>query len=143
MNTLIAIVLIIIFLVISSIHFYWAFGSKKWANMAVPTKADNSVLVFKPRPIETAIVAISFIGFIAIVAARVGFMNLPVFQDYVNIAVWILATIFIIRAIGEFRYVGFFKKIKDTTFGKMDTKYYSPLCLAIGIMLLLINILKH
>ena len=134
--------MIIIFLAISAIHFYWAFGGKNWANVVIPTKADDSVLVFKPRPIETAIVAISFIGFAVVVAVRVGFMRLPIFQEYVNTAIWILAAIFMVRAIGEFRYVGFFKKVKDTTFGQMDTKYYSPLCFIIGIMLVLINVLK-
>jgi len=45
-----------------------------------------------------------------------------------------LFSIFLLRAIGDFNYVGFFKKIKDTNFGKMDSKYYSPLCLVIAIM---------
>ena len=142
MNILIAIILIIIFLAISAIHFYWAFGGKNWANVVIPTKADDSVLVFKPRPIETAIVAISFIGFAVVVATRVGFMRLPVFQDYVNTVIWTMATIFMVRAIGDFRYAGFFKKIKNTTFGQMDTKYYSPLCLIIDVMLVLVNVLK-
>jgi hypothetical protein len=33
---------------------------------------------------------------------------------------------------GEFNYVGFFKKVKDTEFAKWDTKLFSPLCLLIS-----------
>jgi len=47
---------------------------------------------------------------------------------------WAITTIFLIRAIGEFKYIGFFKKIKTTTFGQMDTKFYSPLCLIISFL---------
>ncbi|WP_222439555.1 DUF3995 domain-containing protein [Spirosoma utsteinense] len=36
------------------------------------------------------------------------------------------------------RYVGFFKKIKHTPFGKNDTRYYSPLCLLIGVLTLVV-----
>ncbi len=46
----------------------------------------------------------------------------------------IIPIVFIIRAIGEFHYVGFFKQIKDTDFGQMDTLLFSPLCLVIGLM---------
>ncbi len=55
---------------------------------------------------------------------------------------WLIASIFIIRAIGEFNYVGFFKKIKYTQFGRNDTKYYSPLCLIIGILTIIIDLNK-
>jgi hypothetical protein len=54
---------------------------------------------------------------------------------------WILMTLFILRAIGDFKYMGFFKKIKNTKFGQNDTKYFAPLCLIIGILTLLVAVL--
>ena len=45
-----------------------------------------------------------------------------------------LSIIFTIRAIGEFNAVGFFKKIRDTEFAIYDTKYFSPLCLILGVV---------
>ena len=30
---------------------------------------------------------------------------------------------------GNFRLVGFFKKVRGTRFATLDTRYYSPLCL--------------
>ncbi len=41
--------------------------------------------------------------------------------------------IFFLRVIGDFRYVGYFKRITDTAFAKMDTALYIPLCLVISI----------
>ena len=37
------------------------------------------------------------------------------------------------RAVGDFRYVGFFKRIHGTGFAIMDTRLYSPLCLLLGL----------
>jgi hypothetical protein len=49
-----------------------------------------------------------------------------------------LAIVLIIRAIGDFKYVGFFKRIKNTPFARYDTQYYAPLCLYLGLSTLLI-----
>ena len=40
---------------------------------------------------------------------------------------------FLLRAIGEFRYVGFFKRVRGTRFAFWDTCLFSPLCLGIGL----------
>jgi hypothetical protein len=40
--------------------------------------------------------------------------------------------IFIARSIGEFRWLGFFKKHRGSAFSKWDTLMYSPLCLLLG-----------
>lgn len=40
---------------------------------------------------------------------------------------------FIVRAIGDFKYVGFFKKIYNSSFASLDTRYFSPLILVLGI----------
>jgi len=38
-----------------------------------------------------------------------------------------MAVVFAARAVGDFKYVGFFKSIKGTTFALWDTRVYSPL----------------
>jgi Protein of unknown function (DUF3995) len=138
MKTILAIILILIFVAIAAVHFYWAFGGKKWANAALPT-ADGSTPVFKPGILETLVVAIGFLGFVYIVACEANMLNHS--GLLVKYGSWAIPIIFIARAIGEFKYVGFFKKIKDTHFGRMDTQYYSPLCLAVGLIALIIKFL--
>jgi hypothetical protein len=139
MKTIIASVLILIFLGIAAVHFYWALGGKKWANAALPTTEDGGRLLFKPRFFETAAVAIGFVGFAYITACSVNLLNHS--SLLVQYGSWFIPVVFLLRAIGEFRYVGFFKKVKDTSFGQMDTQYYSPLCLVIAILSLIINYL--
>jgi hypothetical protein len=60
------------------------------------------------------------------------------FGPYVGNGNLAIAIIFLIRAIGDFRYVGFLKKIKNTKFAKKDTKYYSPLCSLISVLAFII-----
>ena len=40
---------------------------------------------------------------------------------------------FAARAIGERRYVGFFKRVRTTEFAWWDTRVYSPLCAGISV----------
>jgi hypothetical protein len=37
------------------------------------------------------------------------------------------------RAVGDFNYVGFFKRRRTTAFAGLDTRLYSPLALALGV----------
>lgn len=45
--------------------------------------------------------------------------------------------VFLQRAIGDFKYIGFFKKFKHSNFSRLDRLVSSPLCLLIGIVMLL------
>ena len=142
MTTIIAIVLITIFLFLSGLHIYWGFGGK-WGNGAViPTKDDNTK-VMMPGAFATFIVALGLFGFAVLVflcSVDLDFTT-PKWLDIVHkYGLWVIAGIFIVRAIGDFNYVGFFKKYKTTKFGLNDTKYYSPLCLTIGILTIILEI---
>jgi hypothetical protein len=37
------------------------------------------------------------------------------------------------RAVGDFRLVGFFKRVKGSVFARMDSRVYSPLCVLLGL----------
>jgi DNA-binding LytR/AlgR family response regulator len=45
---------------------------------------------------------------------------------------WAIGIIFLLRAIGDFKYFGFAKRIRHTDFALYDTKIYSPLAFAIA-----------
>ncbi len=139
MITLIAIILFLIFLFISSIHFYWGMGGR-WGAKAVFPARDENHPAKNPGPIPTFIVATGLLGFGLFYLIKCGLIpiDLPGWLD--KYGLWIIACIFILRAIGEFRYLGFFKKIKQTEFGKNDSRYYSPLCLVIGLLTLIIEL---
>lgn len=142
MTTVIGITLFLIFLFISSLHFYWAIGGK-WASDAVlPTKDNSDTKVLNPSILPTLIVAFGLLGFGLFILVMSGLIAFYLPQWLHKYGLWIIAGIFILRAIGDFNYVGFFKKIKLTKFGKNDTKYFSPLCLIIGILTIILEVNK-
>ena len=53
-----------------------------------------------------------------------------------SVGTWVWAGVFTLRAVGDFRLVGFFKRPSDSRFARRDTRLYSPLCLALGLALL-------
>ncbi len=141
MITIIAILLFSIFLFLSSIHFYWAFGGKWGIDSVLPTK-DDKIRALNPGVLPTLIVAFGLLGFGLFILAKAELMPFDLPQWLFKYVLWIAASIFIVRAIGDFNYVGFFKRIKHTKFGQNDTKYYSPLCLIIGILTIILELGK-
>jgi phosphoglycerol transferase MdoB-like AlkP superfamily enzyme len=110
-----------IFITLAIIHFYWAFGGKIGIDEALPTTV-NGVKLFNPGKFLTIVVGIVLLFFAYIVLK-------------IESSIFILAILFAIRVVGDFHYVGFFKKIKSTPFAIYDTKYFSPLCLYLALSL--------
>ena len=118
------------------LHLYWVAGGSVGLNSALPTVDDTPI--FTPGPVATAAVALLLAGF-AIVALALGFgwVSAPWFP-YATFMGFALGTILILRAVGEFRYVGVFKRIKTSKFARYDTWLFSPFCLLAGLAFLLL-----
>lgn len=126
--------LMVIIFLIALLHFYWAAGGEKGLLKSIPSKEDGTPL-FLPNTFQCAIVGI---GLMLILVVTSLWLNKSIFSDQVfKYGFMILGGIFALRAIGDFNYVGFFKKVKNTTFGKLDSKFYSPLYLLIGVIFFL------
>jgi len=110
-----------IFIILGLIHFYWAFGGTIALNKALPTTIEG-VKLFNPGKFLTIVVGIVLLFF--------AYMVLKI-----ESSIFVLAILFAIRAVGDFHYVGFLKKIKSTPFAIYDTKYFSPLCLYLSLSL--------
>lgn len=133
MEILIASTLFLLFLFLSGIHFYWAFGGKWGAGAVIPTK-DDTQAVMNPGMVATLVVAVGLLAFGLLPLIISGTIHVPIPLWLHHSGLWMIAGVFTLRAIGEFNYVGFFKKHKHTKFGKNDSNIYSPLCLLIGIL---------
>jgi len=59
-------------------------------------------------------------------------VSLPVPHSVLSWFTRALALVLLLRAIGDFRLVGFFKRIRGSRFARLDTVLYSPLCLALS-----------
>ena len=121
----------LIFLILSGIHFYWALGGKWGFDQALSEKETGEKL-FIPRKIDSAAVGTGLLLFALFYLIKTGILPINLPNWSLLYGGWIISAIFLLRAIGEFKYVGFFKKVKETNFGRMDSKFYSPLCFLIG-----------
>lgn len=140
MKLIISSILILIFLLLSLIHFYWSFGGK-WGSSAVIPTQNNQKKVIQPGAIASIIVALGLALLGVLVSVEAGWLQIELPYLIETFAMLFIAIIFLIRAVGDFKYVGFFKKIKNTSFAKNDSRYFSPLCLLIGFMALALDAL--
>ncbi|AUS05183.1 DUF3995 domain-containing protein [Pseudotamlana carrageenivorans] len=128
-----------IFLILALIHFNWIFGGTFGLNASLPTNLEGK-RVLNPKPLETVIVGLDLSFFSLFYILQSGLITFTLPHWVISVGGWLIPSIFLLRAIGEFKYVGFFKRIKHTAFGKMDTKLFSPLCLVIAIMGFLVQL---
>lgn len=129
--TIIAGSLIAVFAGLSLIHIYWLVGGRVGQLVAIPEM--DGKLVFQPSPVATLVVAIGLALCALLIAATAGVLTLPLSQTVLTWLTRTLAIVLLLRAIGDFRLVGFFKRIRDTRFARLDTIVYSPLSLALAI----------
>jgi hypothetical protein len=124
----------VIFTLLSSIHFYWLMGGKWGVAFSLPSNPSTSTqdFLFKPSIVATFVVAIGLLLFAIITLGNVVSLPFGINQYYFRYGDMLISIIFLLRAIGDFKYVGFFKQIRETSFAKMDTKLYAPLCLFIA-----------
>ena len=130
-----------VLLVLALIHFNWAFGGKFGFSESLPTK-ENGERILNPKKIDSAIVGAGLLVFSLFYLLKSGLIQVQLPNWMILYVGWIISAIFLLRAIGEFKYVGFFKKIRNTKFGRLDTKLFSPLCLGIAIIGMLIGIIS-
>ncbi len=130
---LITMLTIIVLIIMGLFHFYWAFGGDIALNKVLPTK-DKKPLI-NPSKTLTFFVGIILITF-SYIAYSLQFYDftLPNNRNLYQYSGFLIAIIFILRAIGEFNAIGFFKSIKETEFAVYDTRYFSPLSLVLGLV---------
>ena len=122
--------------VLGGVHAYWVFGGKKGFRIAVPTRGDSSdEPLFRPTKAATAVVALmlALMGVFILQLAGIGAAWFPGWMY--PLGGWCLTGIFVLRAVGDFRWLGFFKRNGGTPFARMDSLLYSPLCLFLGAVL--------
>ena len=130
---MIATAVVITFVFLALLHVYWAITGAASAGAALPARADGT-LVFRPGRLATLAVAIALAFAAAIVSGRSGLLAWGPAGAY-RIGAWLVATVLLLRTIGDFHYVGIFKQIRGTRFADLDNRLYTPLCgvLAIGV----------
>jgi hypothetical protein len=131
MTRVLALLLAAILLTLGVVHLYWALGGRHASVGAVPEVGGRPA--FKPSRLGTIAVAIVLFASSALVATAGRLWADPFKPPIVRILTFGLAAVLLARSIGDFRLVGFFKRVQDSRFAQLDTLVYSPLCLVLGL----------
>ncbi|MFK7936756.1 MAG: DUF3995 domain-containing protein [Saprospiraceae bacterium] len=134
--TILIIVNNVIFFSLGLLHFYWAAGGEWALRGAIPTAFTDTF--FDPKRLiatrlATLVVAIGLFAFGYITLTHLEDIPKMIPQLWLNIATLAIAAIFLLRAIGNFDYCGFFSKDGTDEFSKRDRAIYSPLCLYLSL----------
>ncbi len=123
---------------LSMIHVYWAVGGKGGMKAVLPEIKGKGKPLFTPTPLITLIVAVLlFVAALIVLEASHILPNfLPTWMT--SLGIWTIASVFLLRSLGDFRYVGFSKRVYGTRFATFDTWLYSPLALLLGVGCLLV-----
>ena len=130
--TVVAFALAVVFCALSLLHTGWALGLGSGQVQAVPARPDGQP-VFRPGPWATLAVAGLLLLAALLVTQRAGLGREWIPAGLVGPGCWGVSAALVLRAIGEFRYVGFFKRVRGTAFARMDSRLYSPLALLLGL----------
>jgi hypothetical protein len=114
------------------LHVYWGVVglSPGPGTLAIPEVAGRPA--FRPGRLASLAVAAALFAASFLVLARGPFAGaVPPKLGAVGAAG--VGVVFLLRAIGDFRLVGFFKRVRGTPFARWDNRLFSPLCLALGL----------
>ncbi|MCF4979240.1 MULTISPECIES: DUF3995 domain-containing protein [Pseudomonas] len=131
-----------VFALISMVHVYWAAGGKLGSTAAIPQLpgefASGPRPAFKPSALGTFLVALGLVLIALLVCLRAGLFFQAVGHQALQWGISAIALIMFARAIGDSELVGFFKTVGGSRFARLDTFFYSPLCLVLGTGLLVV-----
>jgi Protein of unknown function (DUF3995) len=116
--------------VLGVLHLYWAAGGAKGKRAAVPSVNGKPVL--SPGVMGTALVAVGLFAVAAFIMVTANGSATRSLKMPLRVGTALIGLAFAARAIGDFRYVGFFKRVRDSEFAGRDTYIYSPLCLLLA-----------
>ena len=106
--------------------------------VSLPSNPSTQDFLFKPSIMATLVVAFGLLLFAFVTLGNANLFSVGMDQRYFKWGDLVISVIFLIRAVGDFKYVGFFKRTRETSFAKMDSRYYSPLCLLVSVVGILI-----
>ena len=115
---------------LAALHVFWALGGQAGTGAAIPEVDGRPSVV--PSRTSTLLVALALTAAAVVVLARAGLAQRGAAPWIARVAAAVLGAVLVLRAIGDFRLVGFLKSVRSTRFASRDTWLYSPLSLLLG-----------
>ncbi|WP_353120485.1 DUF3995 domain-containing protein [Nitratidesulfovibrio sp.] len=143
-STILATIATVSLAAITLLHGAWVLGSTLWLDRVIPRTPDSvggRPLFAMPRGL-TGAVTLVFALLALLPGLTLGWLPLPSPRVAPTLCLG-AAFIFVVRAIGDFRYCGLFRRIRSTTFARWDARLYTPLCLLLAACYGLLGIAPH
>jgi hypothetical protein len=116
---------------IGFLHILWAFGTRPLSTGVIPTRADGSAVLAPGVGVTLGVAALLlFAAFLVLEQSGLGLGILP--GPWPRIGSAGVAGVLLLRGIGDFRYVGLFKRERTTSFARLDTWVFTPLVLVLA-----------
>ena len=115
--------------------FRW-FGQPPIAGEILVRLAEVIASATNPHRMIAEVVATALASVAALVVVQAGLLGPTIDHPLVRWALDAVAVVLLVRAVGDFRLVGFFKKVTGSRFARLDTMVFSPLCVVLGLGLL-------
>lgn len=131
LNAVVAVCVSAVFIALAVWHFRMALRPASGRGGAVPSVEGRPLFV--PSAPATIGVGALLLLFAGLVAATSGLVSVALSPSALRWPSYALSLGLLARAVGEFKYVGFFKRVRGSRFATLDTLVYSPLCLVLAL----------
>lgn len=128
---LVAAILGLVFATLAGLHAYWGCGGRWGAAAAAPKKPDGTSF-FHPSAVACFVVAAGLAAFAWVCLAHAAIVPAFLLTGRTKVVLLGLSGIFALRTIGDFKYVGLFRRVGPTDFSRMDKILYTPLCFVVS-----------
>jgi len=122
------------------LHFYWAAGGMWGLGWAIPARLEaesgQETPLFAPGALGVASVAFGLLGLCLLVLDRSGMVALGLPKTLRAWALGAAALLFGLRALGDFHWVGVFKRVRGTQFARADDWLFIPLFVLLSLSLI-------
>jgi hypothetical protein len=124
-----ALLVIAVLMLLAALHVFWALGGRWGLASAIPVVEGRPWL--EPGPLGTLAVAVLLLLAAGSLGGRRFLQESPWVMVF-SVGSWGVVAAFLLRAVGDFRVVGFFKRVRGTRFAELDSTLFAPLCVAIA-----------
>ena len=131
MITGVAVLVAVILAALGLLHIAWAFGTRTLSAAVIPSAPDGTPIM-NPGPAITLVVAALLLVAASLLLDRVGLGLQLLPPGLTRLGTIGVGAAFLLRGIGDFRYVGLFRRGRSTPFARLDTWVYTPLVLSLA-----------
>jgi hypothetical protein len=126
---------------LSALHVWWGVEGVEATSPMIPQVDGKPSFVPESRDCYAVAAALALASILVI--TRGGLLRSPFPETWTQIGTIAVGGVLVLRAIGDFHTLGFFKRVRGTEFAEWDTRLYSPLALVLGVATLYLALIER